>query len=484
MDLEDASRPDGDASNDEPVNHASRFADVVVPSQGMTVKRIHLVIDSWSSSRQTLHFTEAKSWAAYRAVIHFSVDSAHLDHRHPWKTLKTRSSSGTGFYIGDRRIITNCHVIRDATSIRLTRNGQPGSFKGRVLCKSDICDLALVTVDNESFWNGLPVVEFETEIPALGDAVIAVGYPLGAKAVSITRGVVSGISLSDLSLMNRNPRLMRIQIDAAINPGNSGGPVLNIDTKRVVGVAFSAISSAQSMSFIISNSVLNLFLKRYEADQRTEFGLLPESGFVCAELANQSMRQFYFRERCIRPIEKVANAHNLFTHLFCTRYNDQNHFGCLIMYVERFTPAAELLCVGDVLISVDGCDVSDTGEVLFRGHEWLPYEYLVTSRSFGDSVRLQVLRRSESGTMSVIDIALPLVVPRPMLHKLEGVDFQPHWVIIGGLVFVRCCLPLLASMEKHETRAMNAGFGGAVIERKLLDEEIIVVAGALFSIAL
>lgn len=173
-----------------------------------------------------LHFicrrADAKSWPVYRTIIHFAVDKASLDQRHPWKTSGSRSSTGTGFYIGQRRIITNCHVIKDATSIRLTRNGQPGAFKGIVLCQSEMCDLALVTVENESFWTNMPTVEFESETPVLGDQVIAVGYPLGAKSVTITRGVVSAVSLADLSLMHRNPRLMRIQIDAAINPGNSG----------------------------------------------------------------------------------------------------------------------------------------------------------------------------------------------------------------------------------------------------------------------
>ena len=83
-----------------------------------------------------------------------------------------------------------------------------------------MCDLALVTVDNEAFWEGLPQIEFAEEIPNLGDAVLAVGYPLGNKSVTVTRGVVSTIYLRDLSLLGLNPRLMSIQIDAAINPGN------------------------------------------------------------------------------------------------------------------------------------------------------------------------------------------------------------------------------------------------------------------------
>jgi S1-C subfamily serine protease len=100
--------------------------------------------------------------------------------------------------------------------------GKPGTFKGIVLCESEMCDLALVTVDNDAFWDDLPIVEFADEVPNLGDAVLAAGYPLGNKSVTVTRGIVSTIYLKDLSLLGLNPRLMCIQIDAAINPGNSG----------------------------------------------------------------------------------------------------------------------------------------------------------------------------------------------------------------------------------------------------------------------
>ena len=76
--------------------------------------------------------------------------------------------------------------------------------------------------------------------------------------------------------------------------------MLDLESRRIVGVAFSSIHSAQSMSFIISNAVLRLFLHRFETEKKTEFGLLPEIGFSCNELANESQRKYYFRERCVQ----------------------------------------------------------------------------------------------------------------------------------------------------------------------------------------
>jgi S1-C subfamily serine protease len=237
--------------------------------------------------------TDTESLLAYRAIIYFYVDRVVIDLAHPWKTGNPGASTGTGFYIGNKRIITNCHVVSNSTSIRLKRSGSPGTFQGKVVCRSEMCDLAVVTVENDSFWEGLPQVEFEEAIPNLGDAILAIGYPLRSKSISVTRGIVSGVSMSDLSLTKRNPRLMRVQIDAAINPGNSGGPVLNIETKKVVGVAFSSLSGAQCMCFIIPVQVLRMFLSAFEFDSRVNFGLLPEIGFICNELTNVSLRKRY-----------------------------------------------------------------------------------------------------------------------------------------------------------------------------------------------
>ena len=214
----------------------------------------------------------------FGAVIHFTNHSVAPMLLKPWKVGDPQASTGTGFYIGDKTIITNSHVIHDNTSVRLERHGQPGNFAGRVLCESVLCDLAMVTVDDDTFWEGLPSVTLQDEVPSLDDTVVAVGYPLGAKSVTVTRGVVSNVSLSDLSLKNTNPPQLTVQIDAAINPGNSGGPVFNVDSCAVVGVAFSGIDGAEGHGFIIPVPVLRFFLEGFKTRSNPLFGLLPELG--------------------------------------------------------------------------------------------------------------------------------------------------------------------------------------------------------------
>ena len=338
----------------------------------------------------------------------------------PWKTGSPKESTGTGFYIGKNRIVTNCHVVKHATSIRLERNGKPGTFKGIVIFKSELCDLALVTVENDSFWEDLPHVDFEEHVPNLGDAVIAVGYPLGNKTVTVTRGIVSTICLKDLTLLHMNPRLMCIQIDAAINPGNSGGPVISIESRKAVGVAFSHRNGAQLMSFIISIPVLRMFIEAYEQRDATanisslNLGLLPDIGVYIDELKNVSLRK----------------------KLFGKLYRDDFFYGCLVTSVEKYCPSTDTIRVGDVILEVDELPVSENGEVHFRNHEWLPLDWLITKKKFGEILKVKILRPGSGckdnyktgiddaepllRSVEEIEVAVPIAKMRHLVPKMLG----------------------------------------------------------------
>lgn len=96
------------------------------------------------------------------------------------------------------------------------------------------CDIAMLDVEDEGFWNGVPPLELGP-LPRLQDSVAVVGYPVGGDTISVTAGVVSRIEVTDYS--HGSSDLLAIQIDAAINGGNSGGPVFN-RSGQCVGIAF------------------------------------------------------------------------------------------------------------------------------------------------------------------------------------------------------------------------------------------------------
>lgn len=129
----------------------------------------------------------------------------------------------------------------------MRRHGGQINFKAKVLHINHVCDLAMVTVPDDAFWEGLPVLEVAAEVPSLDERVMVLGYPMGGETISVTRGIVSRITTliydENKAFQRRLPELLAVQIDAAINSGNSGGPVLR-ENGQLVGVAFSGYAGS------------------------------------------------------------------------------------------------------------------------------------------------------------------------------------------------------------------------------------------------
>eukprot|EP00038_Savillea_parva_P001566 m.105281 g.105281 ORF g.105281 m.105281 type:complete len:559 (-) comp10548_c0_seq1:1400-3076(-) len=370
----------------------------------------------------------------FGCVIHFTNAYAELDCLRPWKVNSPGIATGTGFYIGNKRIITNNHVVDSGTSIRVRRHGIPGNFEASVLCTSGVCDLALVTVLDDEFWDGIPAAEFQDEVPALDDTVVAVGYPMHASTVTLTRGVVSNVHLKDLSLGNMNEAQLCVQIDAAINPGNSGGPVFNQETHKVVGVAFAGLTEAEGMGFIIPTPVVKNFISVYETTG--DFAGLPSLGVHTQDLVNDSLRKYAFGSP--------------------TKHSN----GVLIQKIQPFSCAKEAgVQEGDILMAIDGNIVSQEGEVSFRGHERVGYEYLISKRPLGDTVALTILRKQDdSGKIEEMTINVGLAINFALVpRELGKAGFEAHYVIAGGLVLLAASVPLVkACMVEARHRIFDA----------------------------
>jgi len=172
--------------------------------------------------------------------------------------------SGSGVIIrSDGYIITNDHVISDASSLRVALSD------GRVLDATTVGrypegDIAVVKIDVDE---ELPTLVFaDSDQVQVGDWVLAIGNALGLEGgPTVTAGIVSargrtlqteiGATLSDL-----------IQTDAAFNEGNSGGPLVDLEG-RVVGINTTVLASAQGIGFGVSSNSARRF-----SDDLIEFG--------------------------------------------------------------------------------------------------------------------------------------------------------------------------------------------------------------------
>ena len=160
-------------------------------------------------------------------------------------------SFGSGFILKSNYILTNFHVVEDATEVVVSLSDRR-EYKAEIVGVDPLSDLAVLEVDGKD----LPAVNVgNSDKLNVGDWVIAIGSPFSFD-FSVTAGIVSakGRSIQNNNIGNYVPFL---QTDVAINPGNSGGPLFNLDGD-VVGInsqIYSRSGGYQGLAFAIPINV-------------------------------------------------------------------------------------------------------------------------------------------------------------------------------------------------------------------------------------
>ena len=151
------------------------------------------------------------------------------------QTVET-ASAGSGFIISPNGyIVTNYHVVKGATSVKVTLYSGD-TYDATVIGGDSDYDVAVIKINA----SGLPAVTLGNSADVnVGDTVLAIGNPLGELTFSMSQGIVS---CCDRAINVDGTPFNMIQVDASINPGNSGGPLVNL-YGEVVGIVSAKYSS-------------------------------------------------------------------------------------------------------------------------------------------------------------------------------------------------------------------------------------------------
>jgi serine protease Do len=152
-------------------------------------------------------------------------------------------------------ILTNNHVVDQASKIQVQLNGDPTKYTAKVIGTDEDTDLAVIKIDAGK---ELPFAKLgNSEGVQVGDWVLAIGSPFGLNA-TVTAGIISA---KDRGGMGRQFQRF-LQTDAAINPGNSGGPLVDM-AGQVIGINTAILTGSrgyEGVGFAMpSNSAINVY---------------------------------------------------------------------------------------------------------------------------------------------------------------------------------------------------------------------------------
>ena len=289
---------------------------------------------------------------------------------------REQRGSGSGVIIRpDGYIVTNNHVVSEASEIKVTLNNNK-TYDAKVIGTDAATDVALIKIDAE----GLPTITFaDSDKLRLGEWVLAIGSPYNLRS-TITAGIVSAKGRSTSSMGGNpnqiDPRQMRgqsqepqiqiesfIQTDAVVNPGNSGGALVN-KAGELVGIntmIYSQTGSYSGYSFAVPSNIVHKIV-----EDLIDFGSVKRArlGITMRQVTEDDQKEL-----------KLSSLDGV--------------------YIEEVSAGSTAdkagLKKGDVLVAIDGAKVTNMAFVQEKVNGYRP----------GDKATLSIIRNGNARDMAV-----------------------------------------------------------------------------------
>lgn len=296
-------------------------------------------------------------------------------------------SSGSGVIISDDGyIVTNNHVVEDASNIEVVMNNNQRHF-AKLVGTDPTTDLALLKIRA----NNLAFVRYgDSDKITPGEWVLAVGNPFDLNS-TVTAGIVSAKARNIRILQDKNHLQVEsfIQTDAAVNPGNSGGALVNL-RGELIGIN-SAIATS-SGSFQGYSFAIPVSLVRKVVDDLLEFGVV-QRGLLGIQIVD-------------------VNA------VIAENFNLQVHQGVYVDHVNKESAAEKAgLKSGDVIVGIEGYEIRTVSELQERVARHRPGKEIQVT-FMRDRQRHDVTARLRNFQ------GLETVQKKQVKHDLGGVQFE------------------------------------------------------------
>ena len=351
-------------------NHSNHTNDVIEQNKSLNIS---YNTQPQPSPNPSINFTVAAE-KTINTVVHVKNTSTSRGSSSIWDYFnnsergRTRIGMGSGVIVSkDGYIITNFHVIEDASTIEVTTNNNK-TYKAELIGQDEVADIAVLKIDNDITF---PYIRFaDSDQTKIGEWVLAVGNPYNLTS-TVTAGIISAKSrdLNDYDSKNQS----FIQTDAAVNSGNSGGALVNTNGD-LIGINTAITSGTGGFvgySFAVPSNVARKIFEDIVEFGNVQKGLLGVTGFGLNSRNADNLDISYTEGFYISDLEPSMGA------------------------------ASAGIEKGDVIISLDNLKIAKFSDLT---------GYLSTKRP-GDIVSVGVMRKNQRLDLNV------------KLEKNENVDF-------------------------------------------------------------
>jgi len=355
--------------------------------------------------------TKPRSDAVANSVVKVFSTVRYPDFYRPWTKESPSDITGSGVVIEGKRILTCAHMVLYASQVQVQANQAGDKVSASVAFIAPGIDLALLKLDDETFFDTHPPLARAKTLPDIKDAVMVYGYPEGGTSLSITKGIVSRTEFTEYNFPVSG---LRIQIDAAINPGNSGGPAVVGD--KMIGLAFSHLNEAENIGYIIPCEEIELFLRDI-ADGH--YDGKPAMFDELQTLENPALRSFLKLDKSVEGI---------------------------VVHKPYDADPSYPLKEWDVITRIGDTPVDDQGMIKLGSNLRVRFQYLVQQVAQNGKLPLTVVRAGKA-----VQIELPVSAAYPTaIPNLE--NGYPSYFVYGPLVF--------STATKQFVRGLTTGSRG------------------------
>ncbi len=379
-------------------------------------------------------------------IVTILVTSQKHDYASPWQKGGITRASISGCVIEGNRILTSSYSITDHVLIEVMKKGESRKYAATIAIKDYHCGLALIKVEDDSFFKGLKPVSFSPVSTMVGRSAKVYKWD----TLSSLKEYLAELTKTSIRFYEPNCGILMHQFSTSMNEGGNGEPVF-IDNK-LAGIA-TGLNAETKTLYVISSDMVQRMV-RDAADGIYEG--IPFFWIEGVDLhSDVNLREYY----------GVAPGNG----------------GVLVTHVPGISSGNDVLKKDDIILAIEGRSIDDMGNYDSPYGKLYFYGLIQLDRYVGDDVSMTVLRNKKK---IPVRFKLKAVPDGCCTVPIISFDAGPRYYIFGGLVFQELTTGYLESFgedwkQKADKRLLYYYDSIKLLSDKGPDSRVVILSRAL-----